>query len=112
MIIGMGAAALVVESQDAAQERGVRAIGEILATCIANSAYHGTRLDMQHISEVMDRLLSTAENRFGIRREKIASQLMFMSHETYTPARERQCQFGNSCVAILLWRSGKSHYHR
>ncbi|HPS47987.1 MAG TPA: SDR family NAD(P)-dependent oxidoreductase [Flexilinea sp.] len=87
MIIGMGAAALVVESQDAAQERGVRAIGEILATCIANSAYHGTRLDMQHISEVMDRLLSTAENRFGIRREKIASQMMFMSHETYTPAR-------------------------
>ena len=87
MIIGMGAAAMVVESEDATRERGVRAIGEILATCIANSAYHGTRLDMQHISEVMDRLLSTAEKRYGIQREKIASQMMFMSHETYTPAR-------------------------
>ena len=32
MIMGMGAAALVIESEDAARERGVRAIGEILST--------------------------------------------------------------------------------
>ncbi len=87
MIMGMGAAALVVESEDAVRERGMRAICEILATDIANSAYHGTRLDVPHVREIMNRLLTTAEQRFGIRRDEIAAQTMFMSHETYTPAR-------------------------
>ncbi len=32
MIMGMGAAALVVESEDAVRERGMRAICEVLAT--------------------------------------------------------------------------------
>jgi len=87
MIMGMGAAALVVESEDAARERGVRAICEILSTQIANSAYHGTRLNVQHISEVMERLVSVAEQRFGLKRAEMAGSMMFMSHETYTPAR-------------------------
>ncbi len=87
MIIGMGAAALVIESEDAARERGVRGIGEILSTNIGNSAYHGTRLDVNHVSDVMDRLLKTAERRFGIDRQAIAHETVFMSHETYTPAR-------------------------
>ena len=87
MIMGMGAAALVIESEDAARERGVRAIGEILSTNTANSAFHGTRLDVQHVSDVMERLLATAEERFGIRRQEIAHETVFMSHETYTPAR-------------------------
>jgi len=45
MILGMGAAALVVESADAARERGITPICEVLATATANSAFHGTRLD-------------------------------------------------------------------
>ncbi len=87
MIMGMGAAALVVESEDAVRERGMRAICEVLATDVANSAYHGTRLDVPHVREIMNRLVSAAEQRFGIRRDEIAAQTMFMSHETYTPAR-------------------------
>jgi polyketide-type polyunsaturated fatty acid synthase PfaA len=87
MIMGMGAAALVVESEDAVRERGMRAICEVLATNIANSAFHGTRLDIPHVREVMNRVITTAEERFGIQRSEIAAQTMFMSHETYTPAR-------------------------
>ena len=87
MIMGMGAAALVVEAEDAARERGVRAICEVLSSQTANSAFHGTRLDVNHVSQVMDQLISQAENRFGLRREEIAGQTMFVSHETYTPAR-------------------------
>ncbi|MCX7977051.1 MAG: acyltransferase domain-containing protein, partial [Bellilinea sp.] len=87
MIMGMGAAALVVEAEDAVRERGMRAICEVLATDIANSAYHGTRLDVPHVREIMNRLITTAEQRFGIHRDEIAAQTMFMSHETYTPAR-------------------------
>nr|WP_322508566.1 SDR family NAD(P)-dependent oxidoreductase [Anaerolinea sp.] len=87
MIMGMGAAALVIESEDAVRERGMYGIAEILATQIANSAYHGTRLDVEHVALVMERLIQQAEERFGIRRGEIAGQTVFVSHETYTPAR-------------------------
>ncbi|KAF0107639.1 MAG: beta-ketoacyl synthase [Anaerolineaceae bacterium] len=87
MIMGMAAAALVVESEDAVRERGMRAICEILASHIANSAFHGTRLNINHISRIMETLLVTAERRFGISRSRIAAETMFVSHETYTPAR-------------------------
>jgi acyl transferase domain-containing protein/acyl carrier protein len=87
MIIGMGAAALVVESAEAARERGIQPICEVLSAVTANSAFHGTRLDVEHIGQVMENLLAQAEARCGIRRQQIAPQTVFVSHETYTPAR-------------------------
>jgi len=87
MIIGMGAAGLVVESAEAARERGIQPICEVLSTVTANSAFHGTRLDVQHISQVMEDLVARAEAGSGIRREQIAPRTVFVSHETYTPAR-------------------------
>ncbi len=87
MIIGMGAAALVVESAGAARERGIQPICEVLSTMSGNSAFHGTRLDVQHIGQVMEALVSKAEAGSGISRREIAPQTIFVSHETYTPAR-------------------------
>ena len=87
MIIGMGAAALVVESADAARERGIQPICEVLSTTTNNSAFHGTRLDVQHIGQVMETLVAKAEAQSGISRHQIAPQTVFVSHETYTPAR-------------------------
>ncbi|MGO8960081.1 MAG: beta-ketoacyl synthase N-terminal-like domain-containing protein, partial [Streptosporangiaceae bacterium] len=86
MIIGSGAAALVVESAAAARERGIRPICEVLAVVAANSAFHGTRLDVEHIGQVMENLIRQAERR-GIDRRAIAGRTVFVSHETYTPAR-------------------------
>ena len=86
MVVGMGAAALVVESAEAVRERGLQPICEVLATVTANSAFHGTRLDVDHVGQVMERLVRTAEAR-GINRTQIAPQTVFVSHETYTPAR-------------------------
>jgi 3-oxoacyl-(acyl-carrier-protein) synthase len=65
MLMGMGAAALVVEAQEALVERGMTPICEILASVIANSAFHGTRLNIDHVSQVMDRVLSEAETRYA-----------------------------------------------
>lgn len=87
MIVGMGAAALVVESEDAVRERGMCGLAEVLSTEVANSAFHGTRLDVNHISDVMERLLVKAEERFNLKRNDLTGEMMFMSHETYTPAR-------------------------
>jgi acyl transferase domain-containing protein/NAD(P)-dependent dehydrogenase (short-subunit alcohol dehydrogenase family)/acyl carrier protein len=87
MILGMGAVAIVLESRDAVAERGLSPICEVLSTVTANSAFHGTRLDVSHISRMMENLVATAEARHGIRRSDIASKMVFVSHETYTPAR-------------------------
>ena len=86
MIVGMGAAAFVVESADAARERGLQPICEVLGAVTANSAFHGTRLDVEHIGSVMEAVVQQAESR-GVTRESIADEAMFVSHETYTPAR-------------------------
>jgi len=87
LLIGMGAAALVVESADAAAERGLAPIAEVLSTVIANSAFHGTRLDVEHIRGVVERLVADAEARWGVDRHAMAQHMVFVSHETYTPAR-------------------------
>jgi acyl transferase domain-containing protein/NAD(P)-dependent dehydrogenase (short-subunit alcohol dehydrogenase family)/acyl carrier protein len=87
MLMGMGACALVVETEDAVRERGMRGIVEVLGTEIANSAFHGTRLDVTHIEGVMEKLVATAERKHGLDRRAMARELAFISHETYTPAR-------------------------
>ena len=86
MLLGMGAAALVVESAAAARERGIRPICQVLGSVTANSAFHGTRLDVEHIGGVMESVVAQAERR-GVRRQDMAPAMVFMSHETYTPAR-------------------------
>jgi acyl transferase domain-containing protein/acyl carrier protein len=87
MIVGMGAAAMVLESLSAAHERGLQPICEVLGATAANSAFHGTRLNVEHIREVMESLVRDAESRWGIDRHAIAPHTVFVSHETYTPAR-------------------------
>jgi 3-oxoacyl-(acyl-carrier-protein) synthase/acyl carrier protein/NAD(P)-dependent dehydrogenase (short-subunit alcohol dehydrogenase family) len=87
LLIGMGAAALVVESDESARERGISPICEVLASISANSAFHGSRLDVSHICRVMEALISDAERRWSLNRSEIAPETVFVSHETYTPAR-------------------------
>ncbi len=87
MILGMGACSVIVESAAAARERGVQPICELLSASTFNSAFHGTRLDVDHISQVMEGLVGSAERNWGIRRAEIAPRTLFVSHETYTPAR-------------------------
>ncbi len=87
MVIGAGAAAFVVESAEAARERGITPICRLLSSVAGNSAFHGTRLDVNHIAQVMETLVSGAERKWGVDRHAIAPHTVFVSHETYTPAR-------------------------
>ena len=87
MILGMGAAAIVLEDAASAEERAISPIAEVLSSVTANSAFHGTRLDVSHITQVMETLVSQAETRWSLDRAELAGQMVFVSHETYTPAR-------------------------
>ena len=104
LIVGMGAAALVVESAEAARERGIQPICEVLSTVTANSAFHGTRLDVQHIGQMMEDLVAQAEAHSGISRHQIAPHTVFVSHETYTPARGGSASAEIQCVAPRIRR--------
>ena len=87
MIVGMGAVSLIVEEETEVAKRGMKPLAKLLETEIANSGFHVTRLDVGHVAKVMNRLVCAAEKDYGLNRSDIAKQLVFISHETYTPAR-------------------------
>ncbi len=87
MIVGMGAVSLVVEEQAEVEKRGMKPLAKLLSTEIRNSGFHVTRLDVNHVAQVMNDLVARAEKDYGLKRSDIAKQLVFISHETYTPAR-------------------------
>ncbi len=92
MIVGMGAVGMVLESAEAAEERGVTPIVELVGTQVANSAFHGTRLDTEHVAQTMCTLVDRSTRELGISSEELSSDLIFMSHETHTPARGGSAQ--------------------
>ena len=111
LILGMGAAAFVIEKNSQASERGVQPIAELLGTRIANSAFHGTRLDVEHVAETVDNFITEMEEKWSLDRHKIAQNTVFFSHETYTPARGGSAQsevkalrstFGNSADKLVI----------
>jgi hypothetical protein len=76
----------LIESAQAARERGLAADLRGAGRGDDNSAYHGTRLDVDHIGAVMEAVVRQAEAR-GVQRSTLAESTVFVSHETYTPAR-------------------------
>ncbi len=111
MLLGMGAAALVVEKAASARERGIRPIAEVLATETANSAFHGTRLDSEHIRGVMERLIQPQRADGESTGPRWRAETVFVSHETYTPARGGSAQaevdalrhvFGGNAAKVVI----------
>ena len=111
LILGMGAAAFVVERNSEAQQRGVQPIAEFLGSTTANSAYHGTRLDVEHVGQVVNGFMTDMERRWGLDRHAMAPNTVFFSHETYTPARGGSAQsevkalrdtFGDSTNQLVI----------
>ena len=71
MIMGMGAVGLVLERAEDAAARGCAPIAELLATVVANSAYHGTRLDRDHIAACFTQLVEQAAAEENREREEL-----------------------------------------
>ncbi|MFZ5865031.1 MAG: SDR family NAD(P)-dependent oxidoreductase [Thermodesulfobacteriota bacterium] len=87
LILGSAAVGLVLEKESLTKKRGMEALAAIEAGISANSAYHGTRLDQDHISAVMRRMIEKWEEQTGRSRQELAKDVVFMSHETYSPKR-------------------------
>ncbi|MCE7741284.1 MAG: acyltransferase domain-containing protein [Candidatus Heimdallarchaeota archaeon] len=87
LIIGSAAAALILENEDAYNMRGVKPIVDLIGSSFLNSGFHGSRLDVQHISKAFQNFVEKIEEQYHIPRKSLAEEGMFVSHETYTPAR-------------------------
>ena len=87
LIVGAAAVGIVIERQDMVQRRGFNGQAEILGVLIKNSAFHGTRLDVKHIASEMKNFVDRVEYIHDLKKEEYIPKFVFMSHETYTPAR-------------------------
>ncbi|MCU0489446.1 MAG: acyltransferase domain-containing protein [Anaerolineales bacterium] len=87
MIVGAGAVGLVIETQSAAEQRGVQPICELLGTHSFNTAKHISQIDSETFARELDRFISRMEQEYGLQREQLARQTVYLSHETYTPPR-------------------------
>ena len=87
MLLGMGAAAFVIERNSMSLNRGVKPYAELLGTHLANSAFHPTRLDVDHVSNALDTFITKMESDWNLNRHQIAERTSFMSHEPATPPR-------------------------
>jgi len=87
LILGSAAVGMILESSDLCRDRGMEAIASVEAGMVANSGFHGTRLDVEHISSLMDRMVAKWEEQSGGSRQDLARSMFFMSHETYSPKR-------------------------
>ncbi|MCS5534540.1 MAG: phosphopantetheine-binding protein, partial [Candidatus Poseidoniales archaeon] len=94
-----------------AAERGVHPYAELLGATLATSSFHGTRLDVEHVSASVNNFVGQMENKWGLNRNNIAPHTFFMSHETYTPARGGSAQaevkalrdtFGESTNSLVI----------
>ena len=87
LIIGSAAAGLIIEKESAYEKRGVKPIVDLIGSQFTNSAFHGSRLDVKNITKAFETFIDKVEKNYNISRKEIAENGIFVSHETYTPAR-------------------------
>ncbi|TMW55756.1 hypothetical protein Poli38472_010638 [Pythium oligandrum] len=85
MLVGSGAAAVVLEASSALVKRPVVSPPvRLLATRYVNSAYHGAAIDVKHVTQELLAFFHEIENSYGITREQFAQHGVYYSHETFT----------------------------
>jgi 3-oxoacyl-(acyl-carrier-protein) synthase len=61
MVLGAGAVGMVIEAEPAALARGVTPKSTLVATQVANSAFHPCSLDRHHISRQLQLLMKRVQ---------------------------------------------------
>jgi malonyl CoA-acyl carrier protein transacylase len=87
MIMGSGAIGIIVEKASECEKRGIAPVAELVGTHCFNTSGHHSQLDIAKYAEELEVFISRIEKEKGLNRRDVASQLIYMSHETYTPAR-------------------------
>ena len=94
MLLGAGAVGLVLEADTTAAvcRPGRAPLSTVLGVRHAISAYHASAIGVAHASELLDALLRDVEVVHGLRRRELVQEgLLYVSHETFTYARNGGC---------------------
>ncbi|MBN2528539.1 MAG: SDR family NAD(P)-dependent oxidoreductase [Deltaproteobacteria bacterium] len=87
MIMSAGAVAIVIERLDEVQKRGVRPVCELLGSHVFNTAGHHARLNVPMYADELKVFLDEMAQQYQLDLKALSSDLIYVSHETYTPAR-------------------------
>lgn len=82
-VFGESAVAFVIERCSVSSSPSQRV--EIVASELANSCFHGTRIDTEHLSHVLEKCVLSATKKKGISLPDFAKRCIYVSHETFTP---------------------------
>ncbi|MFP4661865.1 MAG: beta-ketoacyl synthase N-terminal-like domain-containing protein, partial [Halanaerobiales bacterium] len=85
MILGSGAVGLLLEKERDVQRRGMNGICRILGSHAFNTAGHQSRIDTDKHAVELDRFIKKMENEYRLDRDKLASEAVYCSHETFSP---------------------------
>lgn len=87
MIISAGAVGVVLETKEEVEKRGVMEVAQLLGTHSFNTAQHPSQIDADQFAHELDKFISRMEREYGLNRTELAKQMVYVSHETYTPPR-------------------------
>lgn len=87
MIMGAGAVGIVIEKDAACTARGIVPVCDLLGTHCFNAAAHGSQLDVPRYADELDKFMARMEKTHALSRPDMAKKMVYLSHETYTPAR-------------------------
>lgn len=87
MIMGVGALGIIIEAESECKKRSVIPICELMGSHSFNAAGHPNQLDINRYAAELETFIDRMEKTQGINRHVIAGQMLYMSHETFTPAR-------------------------
>lgn len=106
---GIGACALVLESEDAVRERGMRGIAELISSETHLASPGSDRAGLEPIVAAMEHLITRGERRFGLSRQEIAPRLACIMGEAYPPGDRLptaiaalKSVFGESAAEVII----------
>lgn len=109
MVVGAGACGLVIEraahggppcAAPRSSGRPRRARCRVVDSLVSNSAFHGAAMCAQHIASELEAFLQLVERKHGITRAQIATQGVYLSHETGTHATPASSCASNEVQAL------------
>lgn len=87
MIMSAAAVGIILESKKEVEKRGVIELCELLGSHSFNTANHPSQIDSKGFSHELNKFISKIESKYNLQRKDMAKDLIYISHETYTPPR-------------------------
>jgi malonyl CoA-acyl carrier protein transacylase/3-oxoacyl-(acyl-carrier-protein) synthase/short-subunit dehydrogenase/acyl carrier protein len=87
MVISAGAVGVVLETKEDVEKRGVVEVCQVLGTHSFNTAKHPSQIDCDQFGHELKRFIARMEREHALDRNQLAKQMIYLSHETYTPPR-------------------------